>query len=106
MKHTLWLSFDLGLRGDYEGLFRWLDEHDARECGDNVACFTYETEGDLQTALKTDLQRSVDITPKSRIYLIRTEAGKPKGRFLFGSRKKSPWVGYGATVDEGADDES
>ena len=34
-----WLSFDLGLRGNYDALYEWLDAHDARECGENVATF-------------------------------------------------------------------
>jgi len=31
-----WLSFDLGLRGNYELLYAWLDAMEAKECGDNV----------------------------------------------------------------------
>jgi hypothetical protein len=34
-----WLSFDLGVRGDYEALYEWLDALDAKECGDSVATF-------------------------------------------------------------------
>ena len=31
---TIWISYDLGVRGDYEGLYAWLDSHGAKECGD------------------------------------------------------------------------
>ena len=27
---TVWISYDLGVRGDYEGLYAWLDAHDAK----------------------------------------------------------------------------
>jgi hypothetical protein len=34
-----WLSFDLGLQGDYDSLYAWLDKQGAQECGDSVATF-------------------------------------------------------------------
>jgi hypothetical protein len=37
MKSAIWLTFDLGVRGDYETLYTWLDQRLAKECGDNVA---------------------------------------------------------------------
>lgn len=33
----VWISYDLGVQADYDGLYQWLDEHKARECGDSVA---------------------------------------------------------------------
>ena len=33
MNKALWLSYDLGVKGDHEGLDAWLDDHDAEECG-------------------------------------------------------------------------
>ena len=36
---AVWISFDLGVQGDYEGLYRWLDSFDARECGENLVLF-------------------------------------------------------------------
>ena len=33
----IWLSFDLGVSGDYEGTYAWLDDKSARECGSSVA---------------------------------------------------------------------
>jgi hypothetical protein len=32
-----WLSFDLGLRGNYDSLYEWLDAHSASESGDSLA---------------------------------------------------------------------
>ncbi len=31
----IWLSYDLGIQGDYPSLYEWLDKHQAKECGDN-----------------------------------------------------------------------
>ena len=44
MGKFIWLSYDLGIRGDYESLYSWLDDHEAKECGDSVAflSFLYE----------------------------------------------------------------
>ena len=32
-RSTIWISYDLGVRGDYENLYSWLDTHGAKECG-------------------------------------------------------------------------
>ena len=42
MNKALWLSYDLGVKGDYEGLYAWLDDHNAEECGNSVAFLHYE----------------------------------------------------------------
>ena len=34
---TFWLSYDLGVGGDYPGLYQWLDDHQAVVCGNNMA---------------------------------------------------------------------
>jgi hypothetical protein len=93
MKKLIWLSFDLGIKGDYEGMYRWLDAHKASECGDSTAAFYYEYTGDLKTSLKTDIETAIEIDKKSRIYLI-YQAGKTKGSFIIGERKSPPWAGY------------
>lgn len=43
MRALIWLSFDLGIRGDFEGMYQFLGEHNARECGDSMASFWFET---------------------------------------------------------------
>jgi len=93
-KHWIWISFDLGVKGDYEGIYKWLDEHKARECGDSLAGLFYGHSGDLIDDLITDLKENVEITPKSRVYVIRLLEGKMKGRFIFGGRHSAPWSGY------------
>ena len=32
---TVYISFDLGLKGDYAAFYSWLDKHHAKECGIN-----------------------------------------------------------------------
>ena len=94
-KQIVWLSFDLGLRGDYEGLYGWLDQHEAKECGDGVAFLDYPHDGEtLPEMLKADLVKSVKFDNKSRIYVIwRNGRQIMKGRFLVGSRRAAPWIG-------------
>ena len=93
----IWLVFDLGVKGDYEGLYSWLDAQAARYCGDSVACFTYEYTRDLVAELKTHLESVMTIDKKSRLYVVSSdpETNRPKGSFLFGKRRSAPWAGYG-----------
>lgn len=104
---TIWISYDLGVSGDYEGMYGWLDDHCATECGSSVAFVKqYEHDGgDLMQALRRDIQGSVEIDKRSRIYVIRRVDGREKGSFLFGRRKGAPWEGYGQE-SETSDDEA
>jgi hypothetical protein len=104
-KQKVWLCFDLGVRGDYESLYAWLDRHGAKECGDSLAWFPYEDSGEIEEDLRRDLKEAVAIDKKSRIYLIRFSGGKFRGRFLFGSRRSAPWAGY-APSEEPEEDTS
>ncbi|MCI1733410.1 MAG: hypothetical protein LKM33_03525 [Bacteroidales bacterium] len=106
MEKTIWLTYDLGVGGDYPGLYKWLDNHHALECGTNVACFKYHiddkknTDDMILSQLEKELETLVDIKNNNRIYVIRSDSNNKgdkiiKGKFLFGNRKSSPWVGYG-----------
>ena len=70
MRVAIWLSFDIGLRGDYEGMYAWLDEHGAVECGDSVAYMKYECEDDFPESLEQELRRAIEVTKKTRIYVV------------------------------------
>jgi len=107
VKKTIWISFDFGVRGDYEGFYTWLDKNDAIECGDSLAHLKYECSGDLIETLKKDIKGAIDITKKTRIYVIfrDTETKKMKGRFIFGKRKSSPWSGYAVSESIDEDEE-
>ncbi len=99
-KHILWLSYDLGIDGDYENLYSWLDKHDARECGDSIAFVNFSVKKDPVAEIKKSLKDAVSIRKKDRIYLIFKDAsGNIKGRFIFGRRKAAPWRGYAEISD-------
>jgi hypothetical protein len=107
MKKAVWVSFDLGVAGDYEGMYSWLASHDAQECGDNLAFINYSPKADLVDEIKKEIKRSVETNKKTRVYVIyRSEEGKVKGTFLFGARRQPPWTGYGAVGDKEQVDEA
>ena len=107
MKSGVWISFDLGLRGDYEGMYTWLDRHGAQECGDNFAHIReFEHRGELIAELKKDIEDSVDINRKTRIYTIflPPDGDGPKGMFILGGRKAAPWSGYAVDKEQMEED--
>lgn len=108
MERLIWISFDLGIRGDYEGMYAWLDDHGAKECGDGVACLRFDHDdscsGSFEASLKAELQERVELDKRSRIYVVRKSGPKVKGRFLFGKRKGSPWYGFGSHDEQDEDD--
>jgi hypothetical protein len=105
VRHFVWISFDLGVNGDYEDMYAWLDGHGAKECGDNMACFWYEHPGtDLLQDMKVDLDSSVELNAKKdRIYVIRLVEGQMKGSFIFGRRRNAPWNGVAGTGEQDDD---
>jgi len=102
VKNTIWISYDLGVRGDYEGIYTWLDQYEAIECGNSLALLKYEWTDDFIEALKQDIKESIEITKKTRIYVIwhDNETKKMKGRFIFGTRKSPSWSGYAVSETE------
>lgn len=103
-RNLVWLSYDLGVQGDYEGLYAWLDAHEAKECGDGLAAFRFEYSGDLLASLKSELSAAVSLDKRSRLYVIRLEHGSMKGKFLVGKRKNAPWIGFGPARGEEEED--
>ena len=99
MKKFVLLSFDLGIDGDYQSMYAWLDDHEAKECGDGVAWLHYDCPDRKQSfeqSLKSSLEDSVKFGERSRVYVLhRGEDGKIRGKFIFGRRKSAPWVGFG-----------
>ncbi len=95
-KSTIWISYDLGVRGDYESLYAWLDDHKAQECGDTLAVLAYEHSGALVDSLKADIKGSIEISKRTRIYVIYRDAKSKsiKGAFVFGGRRMAPWSGF------------
>jgi hypothetical protein len=106
IKKRVWISYDLGIVGDYESLYWWLDEQNAKECGLNVATFELEVaEENLVSYLQENISKQVKIEKNNRLYLIylQTSTGKMKGEFLFGSRKRAIWQGYAMSKSEEID---
>lgn len=99
MKFRYWLSFDLGLRGNFEDLYEWLDTIDAKECGDSVATFVTEKNREQITE-----ELSTLLGEKARVYIIGKFDGKVRGRFIVGKRKRAPWAGYGGFIPEAEDE--
>jgi hypothetical protein len=108
MKNAVWISYDLGVQADYEGMYAWLDEHEAKECGDSLAFLNYEYTGSLLDTLTEDLQKSVEITKRTRVYVIyrEPETKKMKGSFIFGGRKAPPWSGFAVSAGTADIDET
>jgi len=103
MIKTIWLCYDLGVKGDYSSLYSWLDNHNAVECGDSLASLEYEVsdEETLPGIVKNDLESNVTFGKSDRVYLVwKNKQGVNKGRFIIGKRKASPWQGYGASEVE------
>jgi hypothetical protein len=98
MEKTIWLSFDLGIRGEYPQFYTWLDSREAKECGDNLAVLKYSIESheDLIEKLTTDLKAHIHFKPSDRVYVVYHDEDNQlnKGKFIIGSRKKAIWNGY------------
>ena len=93
-----WLSFDLGLRGDYQPLYAWLDQQEAKECGEGVATFCSNMSRD---EIADKLSELFDDEKNARVYIITKALG---GRFILGKRKSPPWKGYGEVESDTGDE--
>lgn len=106
-KKTFWLSYDLGLKGNYSSLYRWLDKRKAKECGDSIAVFEFIcSTADPKEEIKQSLLEDIDFNKTDRIYLIWRDdkANANYGVFIIGHRKPAPWEGYFNTDVEQAFD--
>ena len=92
-----WVSFDLGLHGNYDALYEWLDRQGGQECGDSVATFRSDRS---REQIAKELREVLRGTKNARVYLINMKDG---GRFLLGRRKVSPWNGFAQVPADTAD---
>lgn len=108
MKKSIWLSYDLGVQGDYDHLYAWLDNHKAVECGNSVAYIEIEApdginDADFVQMIRSDMEKTIKFNPGNRIYMIRRIKDENRdsyfGQFIIGKRKASPWEGYGERSD-------
>ena len=104
MKARIWMSFDLGVRGDYSGMYEFLDAHQAKECGDSIGFFSFEYKKDLLAEFLKELKQQVNFDKRSRVYLIYpTEDKRHKAKFIIGGRKSPPWAGHAQSNDDEED---
>lgn len=109
MKLVVYLSYDLGVSGDYPGLYTWLAKLKALECGDSMCRFVYDFKtithmdsiDDTKKALTELLEaikQSVKLNRNDRIYICSEFYVKDSkmltGCFIYGKRKQNPWQGY------------
>lgn len=107
MKKSYWLSYDLGVGGDYAHLYQWLDDHDALPCGNSVAFFSFSyISDDAEKELLEDIKRVVDLQPGNILYLIRKkdDGNGSVGSFIYGKRQSTPWDGYGTKTEDSLDE--
>ncbi len=106
IKKGIWISYDFGLKGDYTGLFTWLDNYQAVECGHGLAFFKYNFDSnqssDLIKKITSEIKEYVKLSKSDRVYIIWKDnaTNKVKGEFISGSRKQAPWEGYGKLKED------
>ena len=114
-KITIWLIYDLGVGGDFQGIYSWLDDNAAIECGNNNAFLKYsypdniETEKDFIKHITNELKSKIDFKPGNRVYIVKKSLDKGNedkiaGSFIIGKRKASPWEGFGTKTENSIDE--
>jgi len=95
-KKGIWLSYDLIDSNNYQGLYTWLDNNQAIECGNSIAYIKeYEYDKTFCTQLKDDLLNIAKLSKDDRIYVIYRDDDQVFGKFILGKKKKTyPWTGY------------
>ena len=96
----------MGVGGDYENLYQWLDDHKAKLCSNGTACFNYDfpENADGDEMLKKDLLQKISTKPGNILYLVRkNNEQNVVGSFLYGKRQAAPWVGFGSAVPQEMD---
>jgi hypothetical protein len=111
MKIKFYINFDLNIRGDYKGLYKWLDKNKAEERGNSYALIKnydfpeteikglttmVEQNNAFAKYLRNELKEYVEIAKTDRIYVTFKVLGRDNigGIFLFGRGQSSPWEGY------------
>lgn len=105
MEKSYWLTYDLGVGGDYDHLYEWLDNHNAKSCGDSMAFFKYACSSENpDEELKKELLNSIALKPGNKLYIVRSKDNGIVGSFIYGQRPGAPWTGYGSTPSQSEDE--
>jgi hypothetical protein len=103
VKKTIFITFELGMRGDYESLYKWLDEKKAEERGYGVAIIkeyvidtSIKKDIDFLRLVKKELTQKVSFGNTDRVYMIWNgfENNLIKAGFIYGKAKQAPWTGF------------
>jgi hypothetical protein len=101
-KNRFWFTYDFGVQGDYGPLYAWLDDVDAKDCGDSVA--TFKLEGTREEVSKT-ITKVIGMS--GRMYLIgKNRDGIVTGGFISGRRKAPPWTGSSNKMAQDQEEEA
>ena len=102
------LNYDLGLKGDYQSLYRFLDNHDALDCGNFNSALEIEVSKDdfdvIVEEVTDSIRKVVEFSQSDRIYITVTDSSNQmRGRFINGNRKRAVWEGYGDVAPSDSD---
>jgi hypothetical protein len=101
-KTRYWISYDLGLMGDYSNFYEWLDSQNAEECGSSMASLVSIKTRDQIIA---EIQNIFKGTPRARAYIISIlPDGRFGGKFIAGGRKAAPWAGFAVHASSALDE--
>ncbi len=96
------LNYDLGLKGDYESLYKTLDNLGAQDCGNSNCTFDFSyssscnNHDDRFEELSKFFENEVEFKKGDRVYAVVLDSKEiARGRFLFGNRQRPVWEGYG-----------
>ena len=93
-----WISFDLGLMGDYSHFYEWLDARGAEECGSGTASIVSTKSLDTIIGEVRDVLKDA---PRARVYLLsKLSDGRFGGKFVVGGRRKAPWAGFAVRASD------
>ena len=98
-KIKVWLSFDFGITGSFEDLYKFLDSMNAVECGSDLSYFETGYKKGFIKGLKEEIKKNIELKQTDRIYVIINYKEKLRSGFLFGSQKRAFWEGYAQKQD-------
>lgn len=104
MTRNVFISYDFGIKGDFDNLYKWLDENNAEERGYGLAYMKsfeisdeFKNDADFFFHIRTILKSKIKLGGTDRIYMIWgsiESSKKSRSGFLFGKAKQAPWTGF------------
>ena len=92
-KVPVWISYDLGSKGDFTNMYRWLKGYEALECGNSTAQIWYSKERGrkLVPSLRKEIEEAIAINAETRIFIIyRGSKNTLHEKWLIGSTNPTP----------------